>query len=147
MARKVLVDFSLIKELSDSFCKTSRRGFKAKLKNTYNNGSAKKSKKKYEKLRRLLLSDVKKGKKENRPIESRKRPTKNKKIKKSFNQFESESTAFSSTESESSDKSDEDVSKSDESENEISGKDLSSCESSGDSNDSETDEKINPNSE
>ena len=46
MARKALIDYSLLKELSDSFCKKNRRSFEAKLKNSFINEPTKKSKNK-----------------------------------------------------------------------------------------------------
>ena len=135
MVRKTLVDLSLIKELSDSIYKKKKRGFKAKLKSCYTDGSSETSKKKYKKLRRLLLSSSKK--KKNKTKQRDRTGKSSSKIKRTFNQFDSESTCVSESEPSTDQRSGCESSESEESESEKSEKISSSDENNRDSNSSD----------
>ena len=144
MSRKALVDFSLVKELSDSLRKKNRH-FKAKLKRSYNYGAAKKSDEKYEKLRRLLLSGIKKEQSKKRRKNGQKQKSKSrvKKTKQSFNQFDSESTNLTSSDSESSDEDEFESPSNTDIASEKSGEESSTDENSADTNDSENSQTTN----
>lgn len=87
MPKKALVDFDLIKELSENISKKDKRFFRAKVKNSLN-GS--KRDKKIQKIRQLLMAATEGNKKsgKKRPRKSVKR-SKPEKRQKTFTQFDS----------------------------------------------------------
>ena len=92
-----LVEYNLIKELSESISKKDKRFFKAKLKDSLNGKRKTKRDKKIEEIQRLLLAATKGDKKPGKKKDLGKLPKRPKpdKKEKTFTQFESDSESGS----------------------------------------------------